>query len=178
MTNIDIIQIEKSKLKELEINYSFYETVYGAALIASTEKGICYIGFGNRDNVIQSMFNTYLNAGFREKTDSLHRIALDFIENGSVEHIPLHIVGTDFQFAVWNALIDIPLGRLSTYLSIAKNINNPKAVRAVGSAVGSNPVSYIIPCHRVIRTDGGLGGYHWGLEFKEKMLEREKQLAK
>ena len=178
MKNIDIIQIEKSELKGLKINYSFYETVYGTTLIASTEKGICYIGFGNRDNAFEYMLNTYLNADFQEKTDNLHEAALQFIEKGSADYIPLHIQGTDFQLGVWKALIEVPLGKLSTYSLVANDINNPKAVRAVGSAVGSNPVSYIIPCHRIIRTDGGLGGYLWGLDLKTKMLEREKQLVK
>ncbi|HBU44621.1 MAG TPA: methylated-DNA--[protein]-cysteine S-methyltransferase, partial [Porphyromonadaceae bacterium] len=77
----------------------------------------------------------------------------------------------------WKALLEIPVGKLSSYKAMAKAVNNPKAVRAVGSAIGDNPVSYIIPCHRVIRSDGGLGGYFWGLEIKKKMIEREAQIA-
>lgn len=177
MKDIEIIKIEKSELKGLKINYSFYDSAYGRTLVASTGKGICYIGFGEREHALQSMFDAYRGADFNEAGDDLHAVALEFIENGKSAHLVLHVSGTDFQVGVWKALIGVPLGRLSTYKQIADDVENPKAIRAVGSAVGSNPVSYIIPCHRIVRTDGGLGGYYWGLDLKRKMLEREKQLA-
>lgn len=178
MSNIKINQIEKSELKGLKINFSIYDTSYGKALIATTEKGICYIGFGEREEMLQSMKSTYPSAILEEKSDDYQRKALNYIEQPNSEELNLHIHGTDFQVHVWESLIRVPLGKLSTYKTIATEINNPKAVRAVGSAVGSNPVSYLIPCHRIIRTDGGLGGYFWGLDVKKKMLEREKQLSR
>ena len=92
--------------------------------------------------------------------------------------IKIHIKGTDFQIKVWEALLKIPMGELSTYASIATSINNPNASRAVGSAIGDNPVAFIIPCHRVIQTGGGLGGYRWGLERKERLLASEKNRAR
>ena len=85
----------------------------------------------------------------------------------------IHMEGTDFQLDVWRALLEIPMGETRTYADIAREVGRPKAFRAVGTAVGQNPIAYLIPCHRVIRTDGGLGGYHWGIEVKEKMLQFE-----
>ena len=178
MKEIEIVKIEKDELRGLKINYSFYDSAYGQTLVASTGKGICYIGFGEREHALQAMSETYRGADFSEKYDDLHLAALDFIESGKSSHFVLHVSGTDFQIGVWKALIGVPLGKLSTYKRIADDVEKPKAVRAVGSAVGSNPVSCIIPCHRIVRTDGGLGGYHWGLDLKKEMLEREKQLVK
>ena len=91
------------------------------------------------------------------------------------ERPTIHPIGTEFQQAVWNALQEIPIGDTTTYAKIADTINRPKAVRAVGTAIGANPIAFLIPCHRVIRTDGGLGGYRWGLEIKKMMLEWEKK---
>ena len=91
--------------------------------------------------------------------------------------LTLHVAGTGFQLSVWNALLQIPVGEVSSYKAVAQAIGKPKAVRAVGSAIGNNPVSCIIPCHRVVRSDGRLGGYFWGTEIKRSMLEREAQTA-
>lgn len=171
-TNIKIVKLEKAEIKSLQISYAAYETVYGVTVVASADKGICFVGFTDKEWAVDSLKERYPNAQFREQEKAEHQIALRFIEKGSVEEeIVLHIPGTDFQFKVWEQLLRIPAGQLTTYLSIAKAINNPKAVRAVGSAVGSNHISYIIPCHRVVRSDGGLGGYYWGVELKKQMLE-------
>ena len=93
--------------------------------------------------------------------------------SGDHAHIPLDVKGTAFQEAVWQALRRIPLGETRTYAQLAAAVGNPGAVRAAGSANGANHVSVLIPCHRVIRTDGSLGGYAWGLDIKQKLLERE-----
>lgn len=170
---ITIIPIDKKEIKDMSINYFFYETDYGLALVASTSRGICYLGFGDKESMITAMKKEYPHANFTEKEDEFHQQALKFIRNEEVSELPLHISGTDFQLRVWQELVQIPLGKLSSYQAVANAINNPKAVRAVGSAIGDNPVSYIIPCHRVIRTDGGLGGYFWGLDIKKRMLEKE-----
>ncbi|MDO5664417.1 MAG: methylated-DNA--[protein]-cysteine S-methyltransferase [Bacteroidia bacterium] len=170
---ISIIPLEKKEVKNLVINYFFYETQYGLAIIASTQKGICYVGFGEKEAMLISLKKNYPKAEFQEQKMDSHKFVLSFIKNEKVSKLPLHISGTDFQMSVWKALLEIPIGKLSTYKKIADTINNPKAVRAVGSAIGDNPISYIIPCHRIIRSDGGLGGYFWGLDIKKKMIDVE-----
>ncbi len=175
-SNITILNFTKEEQKEYIIRYSFYDTYYGVTLIASTDKGVCYIGFGDQDSRLEMMQKHYVWATIEEEPTNLHKIALQYIDNNEDAILPLHIIGTTFQMKVWRALLDIPLGKLSTYKLIADAVNNPKAVRAVGSAVGQNPISYIIPCHRVIRSDGGLGGYSSGIDYKKKMLSKEKIL--
>ena len=172
---VSIVPMNKKEIKDLVISYFFYETEYGLALIASTSKGICYIGFGEKEPMLTDLKKRYSGADIQEKKADLHQSALSFIRNEEVAEFPLHISGTDFQLSVWKALLEIPIGKLSSYRAVADAVNNLKAVRAVGSAVGDNPVSYIIPCHRVIRSDGGLGGYFWGLDIKKKMIEGEKK---
>ncbi len=172
---VSIVPLNKKEVKDTVVSYFFYETGYGPAIIASTPKGICYVGFGEKEPMLSDLKKRYSGAALQEQEAGLHQLALNFIENEKVPELPLHIAGTDFQLSVWKALLQIPVGKLSSYKAIAKAVNNPKAVRAVGSAIGDNPVSCIIPCHRVIRSDGGLGGYFWGLEIKRKMIEREAQ---
>ena len=94
----------------------------------------------------------------------------------SSDEIVLHLYGTDFQIEVWKALLEIPFGKTSTYSDIAKAINNPRALRAVGTAIGRNPVAILVPCHRVLRSDGGIGGYYWGIEKKKILLEWESDM--
>lgn len=170
---VTIIPMNKNEVKDLMINYFFYETDYGLAIIASTSKGICYVGFGEKESMLNGMKKRYSGASFREEEADLHELASNFIKNEKIVKLPLHISGTDFQLSVWKALLEIPIGKLSSYQAVANAVNNPKAVRAVGSAIGDNPISYIIPCHRVIRSDGGLGGYFWGLDIKKKMIGKE-----
>lgn len=172
---VSITKMEKKEIRDMNISYFFYKTQYGQAIIASTEKGICYIGFGEKEPMLLSLKKNYPQANFLEQNADVHQLALSFIKNEKFSELPLHISGTDFQIKVWKALLEIPLGELSSYQSIAQTIHNPKAVRAVGSAIGANPISYIIPCHRVIRSDGGLGGYFWGLDIKRKMIDVETQ---
>lgn len=177
-STVSITTLEKKEIKGLNISYSFYKTQYGQAIIASTEKGICYIGFGEKEPMLISLKENYPQANCREQKADMHQLALSYIMNEKVLELPLHISGTDFQLSVWKALLEIPIGKLSTYKKIADAIHNPKAVRAVGSAIGDNPISYIIPCHRVIRSDGGLGGYFWGLDIKRKMIDVETHNSK
>lgn len=158
-----------------DIQYNFYDTAFGKALIASTDKGICYLAFGEEKSIEKELMQRYNRANFAQKTNVFHEKALSlFSEPKEKQILPLHVKGTDFQLKVWNALLQIPSGKTSTYKTIAKEIGQPTSVRAVGTAVGQNPVSYFIPCHRVIRTNGGLGGYHWGVELKKEMLDKEK----
>ena len=176
---IEMIELEKQAIKGLEINYAAYDTAYGVTVIASTLLGICFVGFDNLDRCAASIQKRYPSAHLQEQEMPLHQLALQFIAAGSTDtHLILHIPGTPFQMAVWQELLRIPLGEVATYRSIAQAIDNPKAVRAVGSAVGSNHVSYIIPCHRVVRSDGAMGGYLWGVALKEQMIATEKAIKK
>ncbi|HVS96758.1 MAG TPA: methylated-DNA--[protein]-cysteine S-methyltransferase [Puia sp.] len=178
----------------LHIRYSFAESPFGLLLIASTEKGICYMAFaddagdaardaaGNaaRDAAGDAAGNAALaelkkqfpNAKYREGSDALQRQALsiftgDWSQPGRVR---LHLKGTPFQIKVWETLLKVPTGGLTTYANVAGKIGSPQAVRAVGSAVGHNPVAFLIPCHRVIRSDGQTGEYHWGSTRKQAMI--------
>jgi len=166
---------------ELEINYSFAESPFGDILVASTPKGICYMAFVDRTaknhaNVeaaagldLQSHFP---NARFRQMTDLIQQNALYiFTQDWSrLQQIKLHLKGTEFQLKVWETLLKIPMGGLSTYKNIAGRLGNPNASRAVGSAVGDNPVAFLIPCHRVIQSVGAFGQYHWGATRKTAII--------
>lgn len=175
--NITIIDFTKEDQATCVVKYYVYDTYYGSTLIASTKKGVCYIGFGEKDARLQMIQKNYpYLKHIVEEQDDWHSIALQYIDNNEESKLGLHINGTPFQMSVWRALLDIPIGKLSTYKKVADAVNNSKAVRAVGSAVGHNPVSYIIPCHRVIRSDGGLGGYSSGIDYKKKMLFKEKSI--
>ena len=152
--------------KDLFINYSFSETPFGEVLIASTSKGICYMVFiDDNESAVSALREQFPNASIMQTTDVLQQQALYVFEStgkGDFNTIKLHIKATPFQLKVWESLLKIPMGGLSTYGSIAKTIQLPGASRAVGTAIGSNPVAFLIPCHRVIQSSGVLGGYHWG----------------
>ena len=169
------IPMKANEISTLKIEYSFHATPYGEALIASTPKGICYLAFGEKEQMLKELKQRYAKAEMSEQLQPLHVAAQAFVSGKSDEKIPLHISGTDFQLKVWDALLHIPRGNRSTYKTIAEGIGKPNAVRATGTAIGQNPVSYLIPCHRVVRSDGGLGGYHWGIEVKKQMLANEAQ---
>ncbi len=162
--------------KELTISYLYSDSIFGEMLIASSGKGICYLGFSeNRESILTELKKLFSNATYQEKTDEFIESAINFFNapTNTLNPITLHIKATDFQLKVWKVLLKIPKGRLTTYGCIAKQIKNPKAARAVGSAVGANPVSYIIPCHRVIPASGSIGNYHWGTARKKAMIKSE-----
>lgn len=176
INKFDIIPILGNEINNLTINYNFYDTVYGNTLIASTEKGVCYIAFGQEKKMLNELKMEYRKSKLIQGESEFQQLAILQIYNPEatpIPRIPLHIKGTQFQFAVWDQLLNIPKGQTSTYKLIAERIGKPNATRAVGSAVGSNPISFLIPCHRVVRSDGGAGGYHWGLDIKENMLLHE-----
>lgn len=162
----------KNQGKDLTIYYSYPETIFGSSCVASTNKGVCYLAFGNTATAYKELVEMFPRANFTQQAKAIHLQAVAFSQNPVNAHHPLqlHIKGTDFQLKVWHALLKIPLGELTTYGNISNHLNNPNAHRAVGTAVGSNPVSFIIPCHRVIRSSGELGGYHWGLDLKVAMI--------
>ncbi len=159
--------------ENLSINYSYAETPFGKILVASTPKGICHIGFADDEHAaLQVLINSFPNANYKQVVDLAQQHALFiFTQDWSKpEHIKLHIKGTPFQLKVWETLLKIPAGRLTTYGSIAKQIQSPKAFRAVGTAIGDNPVAFLIPCHRIIQSTGTIGDYRWGRMRKTMMI--------
>ena len=159
--------------KNLIINYSFAQSPFGNIIAASTEKGICYMAFADEETAaFSAMQNHFPNAHFRLMTDSMQQNALYIFTHDwtKLNQIKLHLKGTDFQLKVWQALLEIPMGQLTTYGSIAHKIENPNASRAVGTAIGSNPVAFLIPCHRVIQSTGIFGGYMWGNTRKTAII--------
>lgn len=162
--------------RALHINYSFFNTLFGEMMMASTPKGVCYIGFSNdKERLMRELTRLFPKATYKEQTDDFQQKALLLfsLEREPSEPIKLHLKGTNFQLSVWKALLKIPFGTLTSYAKIARQVDKPKASRAVGTSVGSNPVSFLIPCHRVVCSNGNLGGYHWGLPRKITMIEWE-----
>ncbi|UIR57996.1 methylated-DNA--[protein]-cysteine S-methyltransferase [Sphingobacterium sp. SRCM116780] len=159
--------------QSLSINYSFANSPFGEIIIASTAKGICYIAFeGDEIKALNDLKSKFPNATFHSKLDRLQENALFIFQNdwNQLSDIKLHLKGTDFQLKVWESLLKIPMGKLATYGNIANQIGNPKASRAVGTAIGSNPVAFLIPCHRVIQSTGITGGYMWGPTRKTAII--------
>lgn len=160
----------------LGINYTFRETLFGTLLIGSTNIGICHMAFEReKEAAIKTLKEKFPHARYLEKTDDFQSKALRVfrLDWKGLDKIKLHLFGTPFQLKVWEALLKIPCGSLSTYGTIAKHIGKPKSSRAVGTAIGNNPVAYLIPCHRVIRSNGHLGGYMWGLNRKQALIAWE-----
>jgi len=148
----------------LNINYSIQDSPFGHILIASTNKGICQITFINNPNEGETnLRREFPNANIRNNEEPIHLEAIKIFDKSSKLSSPIHIhiKGTAFQLKVWEALLKIPAGELCKYGDIAKNIGKEKASRAVGTAIGSNPIAYLIPCHRVIQSSGIFGGYRW-----------------
>lgn len=172
------VQLERMTSPEasLSINYSFSESLFGKILIASSSIGVCYMAFyEDQSKAIEQFKVRFPNATIVEQYDEWHRKAKAIFkeEKQDLEMIHLHLQGTEFQFQVWNELLKIPLGELSTYGEIARKIGKPKASRAVGTAIGSNPVAYIVPCHRVVQKSGKIGGYMWGVPRKRNIISWE-----
>lgn len=170
----------KNRGENLSIHYSFAETPFGEILIASTAKGICYMAFADKEGIaLNELKNLYPNASYKQLTDDIQQKALYVFKQdwNQPEQIKLHIKGTDFQLKVWETLLKIPMGKLSTYGEIAKFLDNPKASRAVGSAVGDNPIAFLIPCHRVILSTGVIGQYHWDGNRKAAIIGWENAIT-
>lgn len=159
--------------KDLHIDYSFEASLFGPILIASTEKGICHIAFETEQlKALNDLKQRFPNAVLRQYKAPNQENALRIFHNdwSDLHEIKLHLKGTDFQVKVWESLLRIPMGALSTYGEIAAELGNPKASRAVGTAIGSNPVAFLIPCHRVIQNSGLIGGYMWGPTRKTALI--------
>ena len=159
--------------ENLLINYSFAESPFGNIIVASTTKGICHIAFADDEaDALQTLQAVFPNAVYKQKLDLIQQNALFIFTHDwkKLHEIKLHLKGTEFQLKVWETLLKIPMGQLSTYGTIARNIKNPNASRAVGTAIGDNPVAFLIPCHRVIQSTGIVGGYHWGTIRKTAII--------
>ncbi|MDQ6470516.1 methylated-DNA--[protein]-cysteine S-methyltransferase [Flavobacterium sp. LHD-80] len=159
--------------KNLEINYSFAESPFGNIIVSSTQKGVCFMAFAESEEIgFNDLKHKFPNATFSRKLDLAQQNALFIFQNdwSKLSEIKLHLKGTDFQLKVWETLLKIPMGQLSTYGTIAHQIQKPNASRAVGTAIGSNPVAFLIPCHRVIQSSGIFGGYMWGNTRKTAII--------
>jgi len=167
-----------------EIAYAIVDSALGRLIVAGTRRGICFAAMGDSDRaLIAELRRDYPLASIRvadpnrsedSRIDQWADALAEYIAGHSkMPTPPMDIRGTPFQFLVWEQLREIPAGQTRSYSEIARRIGRPRAVRAVGTANGANPVSIIIPCHRAIRASGHLGGYRWGLERKRKLLEME-----
>jgi len=158
----------------LTIRYGWVPSPFAEMLVMGTEKGLCGLAFAaecGRDHAWADMTSRWPAATYVEDPEHLQGwVDAAFAQSGDTA---LHMIGSPLQIKVWEALLRIPSGQVSTYTEIATSVGVPQAVRAVGTAVGRNPVSFLIPCHRVLRKSGGLGGYHWGLPVKRALLAWE-----
>jgi len=161
-----------------QIQFTVAPCALGQLLVATTERGVCAIKLGDDPRKLEGLLFSEFSAAHIVRNDDVHKDWVQAILNfiaGNEPHLdlPLDVRATAFQKQVWQALLKIPYGETRTYADIAREIGHPQAVRAVGNACGANPVSLIVPCHRVVRSDGSLGGYGWGIERKRQLLAQE-----
>jgi len=168
----------RAKGRGQRISYCTFRTSLGMVLVAATEKGVCSVKLGDDAAGLERLLADEFSAAEIDRQDlkALRLQIAAFIEGeASLARLPLDIRGTVFQRRVWEELRRIPRGETRTYREIARAIGAPAAVRAVGSACGANPVALVVPCHRAVRTDGGMGGYAWGVQRKKRLLALEKK---
>jgi AraC family transcriptional regulator of adaptative response/methylated-DNA-[protein]-cysteine methyltransferase len=176
-TTLEAVTPQEYKLRGsgLRIAYGFHETPFGLALLGVTERGVCWLSFITTDEdpkyELNKMKEHWDLSIFHDDQEQTARF-IEAIFSQQHENKKLHVFvkGTNFQVKVWEALLRLPLGSVTTYQRIAEKIQNPKAMQAVGSAVGSNHIAYLIPCHRVIRKDGILGEYRWNSTRKKSII--------
>ncbi|MCW5682505.1 MAG: bifunctional helix-turn-helix domain-containing protein/methylated-DNA--[protein]-cysteine S-methyltransferase [Xanthobacteraceae bacterium] len=160
----------------LEIRYGFHPSPFGTALVMVTKRGLCGLAFadpGKENAALKDMRARWKNADYAEDSAATADIAARIFQSERWKpDTPLRVVliGTDFEVRVWETLLKVPLGRAATYSDVAKKIGKDNAARAVGAAVGKNPISFVVPCHRIVGVSGALTGYHWGLTRKRAML--------
>lgn len=153
------------------IRHGFHETPFGLALVGVTPRGLCHLAFvAGRARSLAELKKKWPKAALREDRAGTAAVVAKAFGG---KKVPLHLRGTSFQIKVWEALLRIPAGRAATYAQVAKAVGKPKASRAVGTAVGSNTLAVVIPCHRVLRGTGAFGGYRWGIARKRAILARE-----
>ena len=156
------------------VHYGFTQSPFGKALFTVTEQGICGIAFANElgdEETLRDMMQRWPQATFTHNAELVLKLSSPIFHfSGKTQ---LHLIGSSFQIKVWEALLQIQAGQVVTYSEVAAAINQQSAVRAVATAIGLNPISFLIPCHRVIKKSGGLGGYHWGIPIKKHILKFE-----
>ena len=152
-----------------------YSSVFRDITIAADGEFLCGLQFGASKEEMIEYFRKY-KVGYSDGSLSSQLVSeiLNIINDKADEYIPIFLMGTTFQIRVWKEISKIPFGTTRTYQEIANNLHGPNSVRAVANAIGANPIAVIVPCHRVIRTDGSLGGYRWGTKIKQDLLDREK----
>jgi AraC family transcriptional regulator of adaptative response/methylated-DNA-[protein]-cysteine methyltransferase len=166
----------KGRGSGLAISYGYHVSPFGIALVMVTERGLAGLAFadsGKENDAFEDMVSRWPNARFVEDLAATAPYAARIFDPGrwrSDEPLRIVMIGTDFQIRVWQALLHIPMGRAKTYSGIAAEIGSPKASRAVGAAIGANPLSFVVPCHRALGKSGALTGYHWGLTRKRAIL--------
>jgi AraC family transcriptional regulator of adaptative response/methylated-DNA-[protein]-cysteine methyltransferase len=166
----------KEKGASLSIDYGFHNTPFGECIIGVTERGVCHLSFisdGDKSNAVEELEMAWEKASVRQNDRNTKKLASQIFHHAQEapdEKLNVLVKGTNFQVKVWNALLQVPMGAVTTYQSIAAQIGQPNALQAVGSAVGANPVAYLIPCHRVIRKNLIIGEYHWGSERKKAII--------
>jgi AraC family transcriptional regulator of adaptative response/methylated-DNA-[protein]-cysteine methyltransferase len=176
-TTLEAVTPQEYKLKGsgIRVEYGIHETPFGSCLIGVTERGICWLSFISTDEdpklELEKMKEHWHNSVFHQE-QQLTRAFIDqiFFNKNTDKKLHVFVKGTNFQIKVWEALLKIPMGDVTTYQGIAQQILSPKAMQAVGSAVGSNHIAYLIPCHRVIRKDGILGEYRWSSVRKKSII--------
>jgi AraC family transcriptional regulator of adaptative response/methylated-DNA-[protein]-cysteine methyltransferase len=165
----------------MEIRWALVDTVLGNALVAATERGICAVELGDDAQILEKRLREEFPHARIERVDAgsdeflaprLQAVAERLA--GRASDVPVDLMGTAFQKRVWDALMKIPTGQTRSYAELADQLGTPKAARAVASACASNRIAVVVPCHRIIRGDGSLGGYRWGLPLKQSLLERER----
>jgi AraC family transcriptional regulator of adaptative response/methylated-DNA-[protein]-cysteine methyltransferase len=169
----------KRRGEGLEMAYGFHASPFGEALLVATDRGVAGLAFVNEDkgetrqHALADMTQRWPKAHYVEAPDRTAphaQVIFNVSKWGGDQPVRLVMIGTDFDVRVWETLLKIPMGRAVSYTDIARHIGSPSASRAVGSAVGRNPISFVVPCHRVLRGDGSLGGYHWGLTRKRALI--------
>lgn len=186
-TTLEAVTPEEYKRsgKGLRVDYGIHETIFGDALIGVTERGVCWLSFVNTDEdaglELERMKEHWHNSVIHQDqilTESFtEKIFKHPTKEGKQAKIHLLVKGTNFQIKVWQALLQLPMGRVATYQHIATQVGSPRAMQAVGSAVGSNHIAWLIPCHRVIRKDGVLGEYRWSATRKKGIIGWEMAIA-
>ena len=163
----------------MKIGYAIAKSTLGKVLVAATDRGVSAVYLGEADGkLIDELRNEYPRADITPAANSFERWVKEIVQRVEGQpprmELPLDLQATAFQRRVWQELQHIPRGTTRTYSQVARALGNPKAVRAVARACASNPVSIVVPCHRVIREDGSLAGYRWGLSRKEQLLAQER----
>ena len=167
----------------MKISYTVEPCSLGCVLVGATTRGVCAVYLNDSDSqLIRALRNEYpkaeIHRGVGEHSDWVREIVRHLDGTNPQLNLPTDVIATAFQRRVWEALQAIPLGSTRTYSEVARSIGKPSAIRAVARACATNPTSIVVPCHRVVRSDGSLGGYRWGLDRKRSLLEQERQTAK